>query len=549
MAGQILYFGNHFDEVSPLSEMVGGDFELSATETDYKKVFFEVAKIRPKFLMIDSKGQNFKELVHFVHIIKNCSLTKNTYIFFLYQKEQELMTYAASEKSRGQALFFNRNNPIEDLGIFIWRHIGLIPEETDVYLAENSKETFELYTELLVTEVTDEYCIAETDAAYRTKDRIEVTWEGAPFKIPCRFFEVIKEENTHFLSPATRKFKFDMYRFDKLPKTEKQQVLWQMAKLNEGKKINSDIFKLFKSSITKVDEVKTTAAVNTAELQSKQEIMPLIDESRLVWRHWLKENCQNFWEKDLRVLCIDPKMTLFFLHTKELMSSPFPILLDTHTTDIVKKINRYRPSLVFFCLNESLDKDLEHYKQTLTEIIGLNNYYPFIIFTNAGTWNTEMARKALNYNLIFCHSGRLDFNFLNSLSQLYLKKSFEKVGQTAAGLLGRAVMNNPALSTTLEIADFYPYRYSPDLSTAAARMLHLRQVKLIGLNRYEVVFQSPEDFGDKEIVTVKSPVPMQLQISIHTRQKNYYRGLIHAISNESLLALEEFEKKFYRGKK
>jgi len=63
------------------------------------------------------------------------------------------------------------------------------------------------------------------------------------------------------------------------------------------------------------------------------------------------------------------------------------------------------------------------------------------------------------------------------------------------------------------------------------------------------VFQSPEDFGDKEIVTIKSPVPMQLQISIHTRQKNYYRGLIHAISNESLLALEEFEKKFYRGKK
>jgi hypothetical protein len=548
MAGHILYYGNHFDEVSSLTDMIGGDFELASTETDYKKVFFEVAKIRPKFLIIDSKGHDFKELIHFVDILKNCSLTKNTNIFFLYQKDQDLLNHAAAEKSRGQALFFNRNIPIEDIGVFIWRHIGLIPEETDVFLAENSKEVFELYTELLVTEVTDEYCVAETDAHYRTKDRLEVIWDGAPFKIPCKYFEVIKEENTQFLSPATRKYRFDMYRFDKLGKTEKQQIQWALKKVNEGKKIDSETFKHYKAELNKGDDFKV-AAPSATEAQAKLEIMPIIDEARLVWRYWLKENCQNFWEKDLRVLCIDPKMTLFFLHTKELMSSPFPILLDTHTTDIVKKINRTRPSLIFFCLNETLDKELENYRQTLSEIVALKNYSPFIIFTNSGTWNTEMARKALDYNLIFCHSGRLDFNFLNSLCQLYLKKSFEKVMQSAAGMLGKAIMYNPALTEKLEIADLYPYRYRPDLSTAASRMLHLRQVKLIGLNRYEIVFQSPEDFGEKEIVTVKSPVPMQLQLSIHTRQKNYYRGLIHAISSDNLVVLEEYEKKFYRGKK
>jgi hypothetical protein len=548
MAGHILYYGNHYDEVSSLTAMIGGDFEFNETERDYKKVFFEVAKVRPKFLIIDSSGQDFKELIHFVGIIKNCSLTKNTNIFFLYKNEQELLTYAGAEKSRGQALFFNRNIPIEDIGIFIWRHIGLIPEETDVPLAENSKEVFELYSELLVTEVTDEYCIAETDSYYRTKDRLEVIWEGAPFKIPCKYFEVIKEENTQFSSAAHHKYKFDMYRFDKLGKTEKQQTQWALKKLNEGKKIDSDTFRLYKSDLSKSEGIKANA-LSINEAQARQEITPLVDEARLAWRYWLKENCQNFWEKDLRVLCIDPKMTLFFLHTKELMSSPFPILLDTHTTDIVKKVNRSRPSLIFFCLNDSLDKDLENYRKTLSEIIGLNNFYPFIIFTNSGHWNTEMARKAFNYNLIFCHSGRLDFNFLNNLCQLYLKKNFEKIMQSAAGILGQVIMHNPALTEKLEISDLYPYRYRPDLSTPASRMLHLRQVKLIGLNRYEIVFQSPEDFGEKEIVTVKSPVPMQLQISIHTRQKNYYRGLIHAISSENLLVLEEYEKKFYRGKK
>ncbi len=527
------------------------DFELESFEpSKLEMVFGRINKGRPDGIIIDSDDFNPLYLKKFIKSI-----------FFLTeaQKDQRevplIVLNCPSWKEddfdlKGGRFYHYKKTSFNEEILYCVRNILMSSNEykSDV-VKVYSAQVFPVKIPLRVTQERSSSLICLSNHIFVEGEEIIDDMEYYNKYFLTQRYKISEESNYQSFN------KQYVYKLDYLPlrsKVSRKQIgdhQMSIAIDIQGANINFEVYKAILKDLKpkKFSLIATTESDEDYDYDGDVEKQILANELKVLQFH---KNMKHSNVKN------DPGFNITFFN----FSLKYPLLniLKDHTHPFepifrrkiieVNEVTRKDFSSIYV-INFGEGNSLEEINALIRSFTNFNDYFPFVlIFNYDGEMSVHEIRDYFQYHFIISTKSDLDLRVVEKLFQTYLVKYNQGINKEAARRLKNITADFPLYDG--DKSCFLPFYRN--LNEEEQTVFIEREIEMVWMSEFEVIFLSQEDFVEGETFYVEGPLGQDVKVVKHLKGskeekvKNCYRGVFQQQTEKNVSDIRRFIFKLHK---
>lgn len=289
-----------------------------------------------------------------------------------------------------------------------------------------------------------------------------------------------------------------------------------------------------------VDVLEAAEGESQAVLDKREALaLEQLEEAKEKLTTWIEENKTESSPKSTRLLVIEQELS-FYNDQERADQYPYIIRCQPYLEDEVAEVNKIRPQLIFFQLQDEAKENEEEstaqsipitntdkaLKRLMQAISTIENYQPFVVVFNCNI-SSQQAQSFFKYDKILTYNASLKPNIVIQMADMLNKKFESKYQQSNqdAIILDK---NNPA-----SIAEI------------------MLPAKIMKISEADVTIECNHHLEEYSTYRMNNPVDMYVTIVPSKNKMNpgQYYGLLNGISENDKMKLRKFiHSVFFREK-
>ena len=284
-------------------------------------------------------------------------------------------------------------------------------------------------------------------------------------------------------------------------------------------------------------------------------------------KQWVVANMADQSEKKTKILVVDKTLDVLKKSVKPLDQYDSVIRFQSTLTQELEEINRLRPNIIAFSIDEFRESEAIDMKEevveqlkdretqslnTLSNIIqfskSLDKYNPFIVLFNCTKFTSKSFQESYRYPLLLTNKERLSLELVLNLSTMYEQKQEKKTNELIMSKIQALKKENPTKYARLNMGDFKETRYIFSKKNALAAASITYPIKILSLSESEITF-STEALLKRGVYRMNFPTPMSVTIIpdkatgklyLENRSEKTYEGLLHSVDENDKKKIRQF---------
>ena len=520
------------------------------SENDINQVLLDIIELDPDFIYLDL-CKNEKPLISLGQFISRIMAFRHTPTIGLVdklEKTKEMLGY-------GIDFVYVKGAEIHD--VVYHPYFYRFPKEAlkkDFALARFKKEAT-ITEHLRVGYYAEDYMHFECTSQFSVGDVIKID-SNIPKEHVLSQLYTVRNVSKRDLYYNTR-YSYDV-EYKVLPDFKIDQSELEQAMLVEDTK----------------EQEKAVARAKASMSQKQAEYDDRLKKMKKSLKDWVVYNTDDSKAKKTKVLIVEEQLKFLEHDNRKLDSFDFMIRVQTGFDERFSQLEKDLPHILVYSIpdletgDHEFDEDelkelqTHHEQQTsdffrdLIEKIGtIENYAPFIIIFNSTQFTSKAFQDTFKYNLILTNSGKLSFDIIAQMAELYEKKQQEKIDKSINDKILELRKKDPKKYGKLNKSDFVEPRYYVSKTSDLSRCEYNHKVELRAISESEIYF-STEKILTLDNYTLKEPFNMTIRLVpqddrpfMKEGKSLIYKALIHAIGEQEKKELRQFVNEIFTSHK
>ncbi len=426
----------------------------------------------------------------------------------------------------------------------------------DFALAKTQKET-KMVENFRIGFYSNEYFHAESNNSWSIGDEVRLSVSLSNEFNKCDTFTVINKSTSGMY--YNYKYNYDFqYKFlpDLPPDDELREEVMQIA---------DDVLRQ-----------KAYQKMQTERKNAENEHEGKKEHLKKSMKKWVESFSSSMEKKSTKILIVDETLNFLKNENRKLDSFPYTVRLQTSFSKDFSQVEQYLPQLIVFSIpevdfgeaEETLEEEekiamikkaevklTDFFNNLIKTVKSLDNYVPFIIVFNCMSSSSKAFQDTYRYDLIITNQGKLDFNLVLQMAELFEKKQQSTYDAQIENKIQELRKEDPKKYGRLTKQDFIESKYFVSKNNKLSRGSFSHNVTIKAISESEVFLLINKDL-ELTSYFIQDPFKMAVRLVPHKGKKALsegdsflYKGLIHAIGEREKKRLRQYVNEIYTAHK